>query len=101
MEHESFEFKIVMDDAADTEVLARASGLDIASAAYMAAVAKYPLWNVQLRGAQIIKRHDDELEPTLARALVRWAEKVGETETWFVRIGAEGQTTDLAASFVL
>jgi hypothetical protein len=39
----------------------------------MAAVAKYPLRNVQLRrGAQIIKRYDGEPpEPTSALALVQ------------------------------
>jgi hypothetical protein len=57
------EFKIVMADGADSKILARAS-LDIAGAAYMAAVAKYPLRNMQLRrGAQIIRRHDGEQQP--------------------------------------
>ena len=42
MEHESLEYKIIMADGADSEVLARAASLDIAAAAYMAAVAKYP-----------------------------------------------------------
>jgi hypothetical protein len=33
----------------------------------------------------------------MARGLVRWAEKVGETETWFARVELDGeQTTDLA-----
>jgi hypothetical protein len=32
MEHANLEFKVVMDDGPDTEVLARASALDIASA---------------------------------------------------------------------
>jgi hypothetical protein len=52
MEHESVESKIVMDGGADTEVLARVASLDIASAAYMAAIAKYPHRNVYLRQAR-------------------------------------------------
>jgi hypothetical protein len=64
MEHESLEYKIVMADGADSEVLARAASLDIAAAAYMAAVAKHPLRNIALRqGAQVIKRHDGEPKP--------------------------------------
>ena len=64
MEHERLEFKIVMTDGADSEVLARAASLDIAAAAYLAAVTKHPLRNVQLRqGAQVIKRHDGEPQP--------------------------------------
>jgi len=40
-------------------VLARAASLDVASAAYMAAVLKYPKRNLALRhGARIVKRHD-------------------------------------------
>ena len=50
-----------MDDSPDTEILARAASLDIASVAYMAAVAKHPLRNIALRqGARVIKRHDGE-----------------------------------------
>ena len=64
MELESLEFKVVMDDAPDTEVLARAASLDIGSAAYMAAVLRYPKRNLALRhGARIIKRHDSEPKP--------------------------------------
>ena len=49
---------------ANTEVLARAASLEIASAAYMAAVAEHSLRNVQLHhGAGIVKRHDGEPEP--------------------------------------
>ena len=40
MELESLEYEVVMDAGGDTEVLARAKSLDIASAAYMAAVAE-------------------------------------------------------------
>jgi len=50
MEHQSLDYKIVMDDGPDTEVLGRLAGLDIASAAYMQAIVKYPLRNVQLSG---------------------------------------------------
>jgi hypothetical protein len=49
-------------------VLARVAHLDIASAAYMATVAKFPSRNVQLRhGARIIKRHDGEPKPETPR----------------------------------
>jgi hypothetical protein len=66
MEHESLEFKIVMDDGKDAEVLARLAALDIASAAYMAAIAKYPQRNVYLRqGASIIKQNLGEPQPEL------------------------------------
>jgi hypothetical protein len=61
MEHESLEFKIVMDDRPNTEVLARLAHLDLAGPAYRAAVLKYPNRNVYLRhGARIIERHDGE-----------------------------------------
>jgi len=64
MELESLEFKVVMDDGPDTEVLARVATLEIASAAYMAAVAKYSLRNVKLcHGIRIVKRHDGEPRP--------------------------------------
>jgi hypothetical protein len=69
MEHESLEFKIVMDDGKDVEVLARVASLDITSAAYLQAIVKYPLRNIQLRqGARIIKRHDGEPTPELPKA---------------------------------
>jgi hypothetical protein len=64
MEHESLDYKIVMDDGPDTEVLGRLACLDIASAAYLQAIVKYPLRNVQLRqGEHIIKRRDGESKP--------------------------------------
>jgi hypothetical protein len=64
MEHESLDYKIVMDDGPDTEVLGRLASLDIADAAYLRAIVKYPLRNVQLRqGEQVIKRHDGEPKP--------------------------------------
>jgi hypothetical protein len=64
MEHESLDYKIVMDDGPDIEVLGRLANLDIASAAYLHAIVKYPLRNVQLRqGEHIIKRHDGEPKP--------------------------------------
>jgi hypothetical protein len=62
MEHESLDYKIVMDDGPDTEVLGRLANLDIASALH--AIVKYPLRNLQLRqGEHIIKRHDGEPKP--------------------------------------
>jgi hypothetical protein len=64
MEHERLEFKIVMADGADSEILARAAALDIAGSAYMASIAKYPKRNIQLRhGARIIERHHGEPPP--------------------------------------
>jgi hypothetical protein len=66
VEHERLEFKVVVDDtdSPDIEILTRAASLDIAAAAYMAAVAKHPLRNIALRqGAQVIKRHDGEPQP--------------------------------------
>jgi hypothetical protein len=39
-EHERLEFKIVMDDGPNTEVLARLAHLDLAGPAYRAAVLK-------------------------------------------------------------
>jgi hypothetical protein len=63
-EQESLEFKIVMDDGPNTEVLARLAHLDLAGSAYRAAVLKYPNRNVYLRhGARIIERHDGEPPP--------------------------------------
>jgi hypothetical protein len=63
MERESPEYKIVMDDDSDTEVVDRLAPLDLASAAYMA-VGRYPADNIMLRErARIIKRHDGEPKP--------------------------------------
>jgi hypothetical protein len=42
MEHERLEFKIVMADDADSEILARLAHLDIAGSAYMASIARCP-----------------------------------------------------------
>ena len=50
MEYESLDYKIAMDDGPDTEVLGRLASLDIADAAYLQAIVKYPLRNVQLSG---------------------------------------------------
>jgi hypothetical protein len=64
METETLQYEIVMDDGPDAEVLGRLAHLDLANAAYLAAVVKYPLRNIQLRqGAQIIDRHDGEPKP--------------------------------------
>jgi hypothetical protein len=55
MERESLDYAIVMDDGPDTEVLGRLASLDLADAAYLRAVVKYPLRNVRLcQGEQII-----------------------------------------------
>jgi hypothetical protein len=81
VEVERLEFKIVVDDSdtPDTEILARAASLDIASAAYMAAVAKYPNRNVHLRrGAQVIKRNDGEPKPEPPRD--------PNLKSWFVHL---------------
>jgi hypothetical protein len=62
MEHETH--KIVMDHGPDTEVLGRLASLEIADAAYLRVVVKYPMRNERLcQGEQIIKRHDGEPRP--------------------------------------
>jgi hypothetical protein len=74
MEHEKLDFKVVMADGANAEILARAASLDIAAAAYMAAVAKYPLRNIALRqAAQVIKYNDGEPEPPRDPNLKSWS----------------------------
>jgi hypothetical protein len=49
METERLEYKLVMDDGPDTEVLGQVAHLEIGAAAFMAAVAKFPNRNIQLR----------------------------------------------------
>jgi hypothetical protein len=62
METEKLQYMIVMDP--DAEVLGQLAHVELANAAYQAAVVKYPLRNIQLRqGAQTIKRHDGEPRP--------------------------------------
>ncbi len=64
MELECLECKIVMEDRRATEVLGRLANLHMATAAYMAAIARYPKRNIALRrGAHIIKRYDGEPRP--------------------------------------
>jgi hypothetical protein len=64
VEHENLQFKIVMDDGSNTEVLAQLAHLDLAGPAYMAAMLKYPNRNIALRqGARIIERHEGEPAP--------------------------------------
>jgi hypothetical protein len=46
MKLESLEYKIVMEDGRDTEVLSRLARLEMATAAYMAAIARYPRRNI-------------------------------------------------------
>jgi hypothetical protein len=68
MELESLEYKIVMEDGRNTEVLGRLANLHMATAAYMAAIARYPKRNIALRrGAHIIKRYDGEPRPEAPR----------------------------------
>jgi hypothetical protein len=51
-------------DGPDSEVLGRLASLDLAGAAYMAAIAKYPKRDLALRqGARVIKRHDGDPKP--------------------------------------
>jgi len=64
MERESLEYRIVMEDGRDTEVLGRLANLHMATAAYMAAVARHPKRNIALRrGATVIRRNDGEPQP--------------------------------------
>jgi hypothetical protein len=64
MEREKLEYDIVMDAGLHAEVLCRVRDLDFGAAVYMAAVAKYPNRNIQLRqDERIIKRHDGEPKP--------------------------------------
>lgn len=57
-ENEKLEFKVVMDDPPDTEVLARVSHLEFGFAVFTAAIAKHPNRNIDLRhGARVIRRH--------------------------------------------
>jgi hypothetical protein len=61
MELESLEYKIVMDKGATPRCSAN---LHMATAAYMAAIARCPKRNIALRrGAHIIKRYDGEPRP--------------------------------------
>lgn len=61
MEHEELPYKIVMEDGANIEVLGRLAHLDLASAVFMAAVAKFPARNIDLRqGERVVRRHEGE-----------------------------------------
>jgi hypothetical protein len=52
------EFKIVMFDGPDTEVLGRVRDLDFGFAVFTAAIAEYPKRTIHLRqGARIIREH--------------------------------------------
>lgn len=78
MEREDLKYKVVIDDSEspDTEVLARLAHLDMAVPAYMAAIARFPNRNVQLRqGAHVLKRHEGEPkpEPTKDPNLKSWS----------------------------
>lgn len=64
----SLEYKIVLDTGTDTDVIGRLVSLDLATAAFTAAIARYPNRNIALRqGARIIKRHDGEPQPQRPR----------------------------------
>ena len=64
MEVEKLEYKIVMDDGADTVVLARLAELELCALAYMAVLARHPARNVYLRhGGRIIKQNLGEPKP--------------------------------------
>ena len=64
MELESLEYKIVMENGPDTEVLGRLAHLDMVTAAYMAAIARYPKRNITLRhNARIIRRNHGQPKP--------------------------------------
>ncbi len=79
MEQRKHEYKVVMDDGADTVVLGDLADLDLADAAYMVAVAKHPRRNVYLRqGARILKQNLGEpaapplVDPNLKDWSVYW-----------------------------
>jgi hypothetical protein len=64
MEHESLDYKIVMDGGPDTEVLARLASLELAGPALHGGDRQVPSRNIALRrGAQVIKRHDGKPKP--------------------------------------
>jgi hypothetical protein len=64
METEQLEYKLLIDDGPDTEVLGRVAHLELGAAAFMAAVAKFPNRNIYLqRGARVIKKHEGEPTP--------------------------------------
>jgi len=106
MELEShLEFRVVIDNGPDTDLLARVASLDIASAAYMAAVAKYSSRNVRLcHGMRIVKRHDGEPEPEPPRDLTlrSWsAHLIGGSKMQllgFVEAVDEAEAIDAAAA---
>lgn len=64
MEIERLEYQVVLEASPDTEILARTAHLDMATAAYLAALTRYSKRNVQLRhGSRIVRRHDGEPHP--------------------------------------
>jgi hypothetical protein len=84
MEHESLDYKIVMEDGSDTEVLGRLASLDIASAAYLRAIVQCPRRNVRLcQGEQIIKRHDGEPKPPKDPNLKRRRELATKRQNYY------------------
>jgi hypothetical protein len=89
MEHESLEYKIVMEDGQNTEVRP-ARWPRHRSSAYLAAVTKHPNRNLALRqGARVIKQHDGEPKPepprdpnlkSLSACLIGGQAQVGHVE---------------------
>ena len=64
MEVEKLEYKVVMNDGPDTELLGRVRDLEFGAALFVAAVTKYPNRNVYLRhGERVIKQSLGEPKP--------------------------------------
>lgn len=61
---EAGEYVVVLEEGADLRVLACAEHLDVAAAAYMAALSRYPKENVDLRyRTRVVKRHEGAPKP--------------------------------------
>lgn len=76
MEREQLEYRIVLEDGDATEVLGRLADVEIAIAAFTAAVARHRRRNLELRqGSEVIRRHDGEPKPEPPRdpALRSWS----------------------------
>jgi hypothetical protein len=97
---EQLEYKLVIDDDPDAEVLGRLAHFELGAAAFMAAVAKFPNRNIQLRqGTRVIKRHDGEpklaLPAPVAPNLKSWSVHLirGEQMEWLGFIDASDRTS--------
>jgi hypothetical protein len=72
MEHESLEYKVVMDDGPHNEVLGCVRDLEFGFAVFTAAVEKYPKRNIYLRqGVRIINQHIGVPRSTRRRSRTR------------------------------